>query len=60
MRDWMVGSILFTGFGFLLFFLVSLPLAKLQLCQVYYPELNTWLCMISNYGLPDRGRSRKD
>lgn len=36
-------------------FLISIPLAKLEICRTYYPEVSWYSCLISNYGLPPRG-----
>ena len=35
--------------------LVLRPLAKLEICRTYYPEISTISCFVSPYGLPSKG-----
>lgn len=53
--DWVIVAVV--GFGLIGFvaYFVSIPLAKLDVCKTYYPEISRWSCMVSNYGLPPRG-----
>lgn len=30
--------------------------ARSQVCRAYYPELSEWICIMSDHGLPPRGR----
>jgi hypothetical protein len=46
-----IGAILIGG---LLYFIQVKP--KLEICGVYYPDISTWSCFWSHYGLPQRGR----
>lgn len=48
-------------FGFLFVFVAGLGLVyafalapKLELCRAYYPEISSFSCVVSNYGLPAR------
>ena len=56
MRSYFPQILILSLLGLGLSFIVSLPLAKLEICRTYYPEVSWYSCLVSNYGLPARGK----
>lgn len=56
MRAWGFIGIVGLGALLLVFTVLWIPFAKIEICRAYYKDISLFSCFLSKYGLPDRGK----
>lgn len=55
LKHFVYGTLFMGGLVAVALYFLAIPYSKYQVCKTYYPELGIVACMMSKYGLPQRG-----